>query len=408
MSLNLKELYTAYATAYSKDMSSQVKWIAPKIYHGGNSFDLSKRWYVYYSFVDPATGVMKRQPPVTMEINRKFKTKADRIKHLKILKQVIQDALKQGFSPYESNIEELQYSASTAINAALELKLLTLKSNSGSDYTIRVNSFLEYLKTIGKDQIDIRMIDKKTVNSYLNLVLQKTAPRNRNNTKSVLSSIFTTLVSQEFIDHNFIKSDIAKIKERSKRDKTIGSEELELILSHLGESDHLLLLFIQFVSFFFFRPVEVVRLKVENINLKDRLIVDEIKQSTMKTKIIPDIIFNQLQAYLNKYPNKKQSDFLFTPDGIGEWTTNETNRRNYFSKRFKNLRIEKNISDDVKVYSFRHTYITMAYRKLRQQFDKETTLSKLMLITGHTSEAIHEYIHVLDAELPEDYSHLLE
>lgn len=35
-------------------------------------------------------------------------------------------------------------------------------------------------------------------------------------------------------------------------------------------------------------------------------------------------------------------------------------------------------------------------------------MSTLRLITGHESEAIRKYIHYIDAELPDDYSDLLQ
>ena len=41
--------------------NSLKKYTKPKIYHGGNDFDLSKRWYVYYSYLNPKTGEMVQQ-----------------------------------------------------------------------------------------------------------------------------------------------------------------------------------------------------------------------------------------------------------------------------------------------------------------------------------------------------------
>ena len=44
-------LQTAYNTAYRYGV--EKKFTEPKIYHGGKDFDLSKRWYVYYSYAHP-------------------------------------------------------------------------------------------------------------------------------------------------------------------------------------------------------------------------------------------------------------------------------------------------------------------------------------------------------------------
>ncbi|GIJ94491.1 hypothetical protein CAPN002_17090 [Capnocytophaga stomatis] len=61
------------------------------------------------------------------------------------------------------------------------------------------------------------------------------------------------------------------------------------------------------------------------------------------------------------------------------------------------------------MYSFRHTFITKLYRELRTQYGQMETYDKLMLITGHsTLLALQQYLRDIDAELPEDYSHLFK
>ena len=67
----------------------------------------------------------------------------------------------------------------------------------------------------------------------------------------------------------------------------------------------------------------------------------------------------------------------------------------------------KNIEEGI--YSFRHTFTTKVYRKLRETFTPEETESKLMLITGHsTRSALRKYLREIDAERPDDYSDLLK
>ena len=60
------------------------------------------------------------------------------------------------------------------------------------------------------------------------------------------------------------------------------------------------------------------------------------------------------------------------------------------------------------MYSFRHTFITKLYRKLREDKSPYETKSILMNITGHTTmDALEKYLRDIDAELPEDYSNLI-
>ncbi|NAS30393.1 hypothetical protein GTQ40_05375 [Flavobacteriaceae bacterium R38] len=82
------------------------KYIEPRIYHGGDNYDLSKRWYVYFSYEHPTklnkdgTPYMKRQTPIALSVNRNFKIKSERFYHLKIIKEVLHEMLKEGYTPY--------------------------------------------------------------------------------------------------------------------------------------------------------------------------------------------------------------------------------------------------------------------------------------------------------------------
>jgi integrase len=107
----------------------------------------------------------------------------------------------------------------------------------------------------------------------------------------------------------------------------------------------------------------------------------------------------------------KKEALLFTPEQIGGlWEAELGNRRDYFTKRFK--RVVKDhfgLGTDYGLYSFRHTYITKLYRALMKGSSPFEAKSKLMLITGHSSmTALEKYLRDIDAELPADYSEMLE
>ena len=67
------------------------------------------------------------------------------------------------------------------------------------------------------------------------------------------------------------------------------------------------------------------------------------------------------------------------------------------------------LGKDYGLYSFRHTFITKLYREIRKKQTPFEAKSVLMLITGHSSmTALEQYLRDIDAELPQDYSHLLK
>ena len=252
--------------------------------------------------------------------------------------------------------------------------------------------------------VSVLAITKKTVIEYLNEVLDNTTPRTRNNTRIDLGSLFQTLEDNEIITENFIKK-INVLKTTPERNKTYTNTLQADIYKYMEENDKILLLFVKFISYNYLRPIEVCRLQVGDLDLVDRKLYVRAKNSPVKTKIIPEILINELPD-LSKM-NKKHS--LFTPFAIGgEWETSETDKRDYFSKRFKKVKDHFKLGKDYGLYSFRHTFITKLYREFAKAMTPNEAKSKLMLITGHnTMDALEKYLRDIDAVLPEDYSGFL-
>ncbi|MCV9934152.1 tyrosine-type recombinase/integrase [Flavobacterium sp. LS1R47] len=390
-----KEHENAHVLSYKK------KYSTPKIYDANG--DLSKRWYVYYSFRNPSSEKLERQTHIYAGVNQ-FKTLKHRREAIKILAKAIETILENGYNPYDDSIsvDELKkYSIPDAVTFALELKKNSLKENSYRDFRVRLKSFEKWLLSNGYENRYITSINKKAAIGFLNDVLTATSPKNRNNTRANLSMFFQTLEDNDIITDNFIKK-INVLKSTPERNKTFSTEQEKNILEYLLKNDTLLLLFIQFVSFNHLRPIEVVRLRIKDINIKDRLIYVRAKNKPVKTKIIPEILLNELPE-LDKYDGES---FLFTPKGIGfDWTTNETDKRGYFGDRFKKVKDSLKLSKDYGLYSFRHTFITKLYKELVKNSTPNEAKSKLMLITGHTTmSALEKYLHDIDAVLPDDYS----
>jgi integrase len=292
-----------------------------------------------------------------------------------------------------------------AFDFAIQLKEKMVTASTKRGYESKVNKFLEWMAI---NQSAIKTIDQLTkahIIEFLNYVLNNTSARNRNNYRVDLGSLFQTLEDNEKVTFNFIKK-IAVLKTKPERNKTYTNEVQENIFKHLEETDPLLLLYIKFISYNFLRPIEVNRLKIEDINLKNKTIQFKAKNSPLKTKIIPDLLLQDLPDISKMKPQH----YLFTPEQFGgAWETTEDNKRDYFSKRFKKVvKDHFNLGKDYGLYSFRHTYITKLYRELRKLTSPHEAKSRLMLITGHTSmTALEKYLRDIDAELPTDYSAML-
>ena len=455
---------------HSKNLLKQKDFTAPKIFTGGvnillwNQLNesekanaLSKSWYVYYSFRDAKTGKLKRMPNIKGNVN-KLKTKKERIDYLNAMGVALEFLLERGFNPnITNNIEELLdrkqsetskvnntsiaipkeniaipsktiaiptetiaipsktiaipseniaipeiLSIKEAFEFALNLKKNTIRDTSYKNFELRIRKFRKSLD----ENKPITHITKKVMNDYLNEVLINSSARNRNNTRADFSSLFQVLEDNEIITDNIAKK-INVLKSNPERNKTYTSEMQKDIYSFLEKNDQILLLFIKFVSYNFLRPIEVCELKIKDIDLIGKRIYLRTKNKTVKIKIIPEILIDDLPD-LSRY---NPDSFLFTPTGFGQdWITEPNNKRDYFSKRFKEVvKTHFNLNKDYGMYSFRHTFITKLYREMRKSSSQFETKSKLMLITGHsTMTALEKYLRDIDAELPEDYSNLLK
>jgi integrase len=406
------------------------KYSDPKIYTGGldiakwskyskaeQEIALQKNWFVYFSFRNPKTGFLEKQPFIKGGVNH-YKTKEERIEILETYRRNLSRILKEGYNPYEASGAENEIkSVKEAFVFGLGIKKNMMTENSYIRFKSRIKRFELYLESKGFTNRFITSVDKSIVLDYLNMVLDTSSARNRNNTRTDISSLFQVLEDNDVIASNFV-SKLKILKATPKRNKSYSENKLERIYQYLEQEDPNLLLFIKFVSYNFLRPIEVCRLKVEDINLREMKLTVKAKNKLVKEKIIPSILVEEL-SFLSKY---KDSDFLFTPKGEpSDWDATDDNRRDYFTKKFKQVKDlftqkakdgDKNyfeLNSEYGIYSFRHTFITKIYREMRKTLSPFETKSRLLLITGHnTMAALEKYLRDIDAELPEDYSDLIK
>ena len=421
----------------------------PKIFTGGVNINhwknlttkekklaLSKEWFVYYSYRDPESGKLKRQSHIKSGANRHKNMRA-RLSVLKTLQRNLFLLLENGFNPYEDNtankarflgnqkevvtptkivpthpttdskqhqVEIDEMSISKAFKFGLEIKKRELNSNSYNGYVSHINRFEKWLTEKELHNKGISTITKPLLIQYLNSVLQVSSSRNRNNYRASISSLFTTLEDNELIKDNFVKK-IKNLKTTPERNKTYTPTMQKDIYEYMQEKDPILLLFVQFISYNLLRPIEVCRLKIEDIDIKDKRLYVKAKNKAVKIKIIPDHLLKEIPDL----SDLSKKSFLFTPEKIGgDWEANDTNRRDHFSKRFKKVKDHFGLGVNYGMYSFRHTFITKLYQELRKKYTQFEAKSRLMLITGHaTMIALEQYLRDIDAELPKDYSDLL-
>ncbi|VEJ18486.1 hypothetical protein [Capnocytophaga canimorsus] len=119
-----------YTNAYA--MKNRGLYSIPKIYDANG--DLSKRWYVYFSFRNPKTGKMERQTPVYLGVN-KLKKLSERREAIKVLRDALEKALANGtINPYENTYSEIKIiNIAQAVELALKNAQATMRESSFKD-----------------------------------------------------------------------------------------------------------------------------------------------------------------------------------------------------------------------------------------------------------------------------------
>lgn len=388
------------------DLNRKKKYGGPYVYDAGG--DLSKRWYVYYSFRHPNTGKLVRQDNIDVGINE-HKTFKDRTKAIKLLQASIKSILENGFDPYApaplGSVEQKKdFTIAEAIDYALAKAKKLYAETSYPDFKSRLTRFKQWLIDNGYSTKQLQDITDRLLIIYLNTVLSGSSARNRNNTRTAISGLYKILKDDRFVQSNPV-DDISVLTAKPVKNKSFTADQEEEILETILSRYPYLYLFIGFVSINLLRPIEICRIKIEDISLRDKLLRFKAKNQPQKTKIIPEMLLRELPD-LKKF---HRTDYLFTPNGPGKWEAGEVNRRNYYSDLFKQIKDELGLGAEYGLYSFRHTYILKLYRELRKNYAPFEAKSRLMLITGHSSmKALDAYLRDIDAELPDDYSHLLE
>ena len=388
---------------FEHDLKEKKKYSEPKIYDADG--DLSKRWYVYFSFRKTAESALVRFP--NNFYAAQYLDKKDRLQWLKKIQRTLSILLKDGFDPYnpENKFEfdtedKSNQSIEEALKFALNIKKSTLAATSYKGLEGRILRFEKWLNENGFKNRLITTVNKKVVTSYLNEILIATSAKNRNNTRTDISSIFTVLADNDIIPDHFIHK-VPVLKSTPEKNKSFTTEEEAKIFNYLDKNNKLLALYVKFISYNFLRPVEVNRVKIGDIDLNDKIL--KIKTKTgFKVKRIPQLLIDEipdLSIYLC-------DAYLFGRKDFGQyWEATENNRRNDYSDYFLEVKKKFGFDKNYGLYSFRHTFITKLYNTFIKEMTPDEAESNIMSITGHsTKTALRKYLREINAYIPDDYS----
>lgn len=401
---NVKILYTKPKIFIPTKINEQGKKVP--------TVEAGKYWYVKYSFRNPKTG--KLQEIREKKGINKFKTVNERMIAIKRLRKAVELYLQEGNNPFKKREENLinktTYTVEEALRDALEEKNKVWNENTRDHATTSINVFIRFLKKNNLYQKNINLLTKKHVLVFLKgLGKEKgraVGPTTRNNYKRYLSSVFTQLEKDEIIQKNFIEN-IPLLLSKPKKNTPFTKKQVKDIKDYLIKNDPYLYLFIKFVMYGFFRPVEVCRIKLKDINLNRNTISVESKtESSIANTVfitkqlketIKEMKINDLNPQFNLFTKNFKPDF---------WNVPDKRRRTYFGNRFLKVKQALKLDENYGIYSFRHTAsIDLFTTYINQGLTDLEAKHKMLPITRHKDiNSLNKYLRDIGASLPKDYS----
>ncbi len=393
----INEYIKKYTELYKK--YTQVKIFIPKK-NGRPCIDKTCRWYVYF-YLKNNDGTYKIFK-FYHGINR-YTSVSDRLKVAETIKKAIEKYLADGGNPMDLIDEDM------SVGKALEYAYENKKSE-WSNTTIRTGQyyygqFIEWLKKHNLYNIPIKDLKRRHIAIYINELAKKNTNTTINNKIRFLATLFGKLAEDDIIDYNIMR-DFKRRKEKPVKNEAYTEEEFQKIKQYLLKNDPHLWDFIRFMGYTFLRPIEIVRLRVGDIDIKENIIRANTKTGEMNILIIDKLRELLLTWDIEKYPDNY---FLFSKHGRPDpWQErkNDLSRYYFFKKRFAKMKASLSLPRNKALYSFRHTFARMLFFKFINEgmTDMEAKL-KLMTITRHKSlSSLNKYLRSIGAILPDDYS----
>ena len=392
-----------------------VNYSLPKLYipkDKNGKATVKRPWHVWFNYKNPETGKFDNSSKFKFKhgINR-YKTVKQRKEFGLRLVRVYSHLLDEGYNPYTKESSEgfhlipKEVTCKDALQMAYEQKAGDLAQSTQKDWEYRLKKFLDYAEAAGFADFNINDVTTFHVASFLNYLAESgQGPKSINNFRACLSGLWSKLANDTVAMSNPVTV-LKKRKENPQKNKPFTPQEIAEIKNYLLDNDPGLLTFIRFVAFAFLRPVEVVRLTVGDIDLKNNRLSVKTKTETRATvRIIPQLAEEILKMQLEKY---NKTDFVLTAlDVPGSWTAKENTRTKIFSDRFTKVKDHFGFGSEYGIYSIRHSFALDLYNSFIA--DGLTTVEaefKLLTITRHKSvSGLRNYLRDVGAMLPKDYS----
>jgi site-specific recombinase XerD len=342
----------------------KTKWEGPFLYEPAGG-DLNKDWFVWIKYEHPVTGKYERFR-YNIGFNQ-YKTKTERRLHGRVLKEQIDELLKQGWTPFKEykpleNLLNKQKTISICIDKYLSE--ITVRKTTLNKYTFELRLFKDWLISQGLADMLLKDLKKAHVIDFLSKY--KTERNWSGKTYNHYLNDITTFLNyfNENYDEYIDKIPTLSLK-RARVDRPGNSAYNDWQFKKLNDmmienGDHLLRTFCSFIYYAALRNIsEATKIKVSDFNYKQNTL--KIESGTAKNRrteyipIYPDFRELLLELGIDKMDpdyyvfarsNDRKQHFIGGPIKTGD---------TYFSEVFKAYKKELNLRPEEGIYKYKHT-----------------------------------------------------
>ncbi|MEO0471165.1 MAG: tyrosine-type recombinase/integrase [Bacteroidota bacterium] len=316
-------------------------------------------WYITYQAWDHLREKLQRK--------KYYKIKGDtdraRENHANRVVSEINQMLQKGYG-FNRSLQEQKRDLMTleAYHMGLVAKKHSLGKTTGDNYTSYLRIYEEWLRKTGLYRLPANKLKQVHILQFFDWLFEerKVSKRTRNNYLTFLHSVGEEMIKRELLNKN-PASGITPLPTASSRHVPFLAEEQARLERYLKLKDKDLYLFTRFLYYGFMRPVEICRMKVNHIDMKNRVILVRSMNSKNK-KQMPVEIVDQLAEAIEELGLIEQAGHLFA-FGKGLRPSTVQMRANKVSTRHRTALEATNLyNGELTLYGWKHTGNCNAYR----------------------------------------------
>jgi integrase len=360
------------------------KYTSPTIYTANG--DTRQRWHIEFWYTLP-TGEKKRYR-VRGNVNR-IKNKDERYKQLIEIQKYYTELLQSGWSPVsdvlDTKTENHRITIYYCLNKIIEYKKSYASPTYFRTFRSRVRLFADWLLSEQIHQLHPAQITRIHIIEFITYLsnVRRIGNRTRNNYLCDLTTAFDEMIKydSQWVQLNPCEH-VNRVPTRSNLNEPYDSATLKLVSDYMRDNNRNLYRFCRMFMYLGIRPIEAVKMKVGDINLKTgKFFVPASNEKTglRKHKPIVQFIKDELE-YLNDYPEEY---YIFSTKGI---PSPQPTTRDYFTKEFNKVKQKLKLPSKFTMYGLKHTFIVELEKSGMPHHD-------IMKITGHrTLTALQAYL----------------